>query len=312
MSYAKTWTFTINNPTELLDLEAIPDVEKAVYQEELAPETGTYHFQGCVVFKKRKTILAVKKAIHERAHLEVAKGTQLQNYKYCTKDDSRLPGSEPDILGDWLTGGQGTRTDLLSLRDAVLDGKTFVEIAKDDELTGALARSMRFVERLESDTSAATTRRPDIHVTFHYGPPGTGKTHCAGCDGDPADVYMYDGGFWDRYTGQHTVVLDEVGGHTCSPLTLNRICDKYPYTANIKGRTAPMVADRIHLTSNFLPRSWWGPHTKFNEEALYRRIHEAHWHHGFKQYRKYVTDEEGTACDKMIADIARKTFVYTN
>jgi len=309
MSYAKCWLFTINNPTELLDLEDIPDVKRAVYQEEIG-ENGTHHLQGFVVFNKRKRITQVKEAIDDRAHLEVAKGTQMQNYKYCTKDDTRVAGSEPDIIGDWLNCGQGTRTDILSLRDAVRDGKTFTEIADDDELTGALARSMRFYERLESDTVSESARRPGIYCTLHYGPAGTGKSHCAGCDGDPKDVYMYDGGFWDGYKGQPTVILDEIGGHTCSPLTLNRVLDKYPYQANIKGRSAPMVAERIHLTSNYLPRLWWGQNTKFSEEALYRRIHEAHWHYDFKKYRKYVTDEEGTACDKMISDIARKSFVH--
>jgi len=81
---AKRWCFTLNNPLEgeMID----PDlVEYAVVGEETAPETGTRHFQGFVIFKTKKRLTQCKKIL-PRAHWEIAKGTVEENYAYCTKD----------------------------------------------------------------------------------------------------------------------------------------------------------------------------------------------------------------------------------
>jgi len=47
---------------------------------------------------------------------------------------------------------------------------------------------------------------------------------------------MYDGhnGFWNGYTGQSTVLLDEMGGHIMPPLLFQRLCDGYPLILNTK------------------------------------------------------------------------------
>lgn len=47
---------------------------------------------------------------------------------------------------------------------------------------------------------------------------------------------------------------------------------------------------RVDLTSNYLPSSWWSEKTKYNEGAIYRRIHEVHWHYEYQKYRRYVSD----------------------
>lgn len=229
----------------------------------------------------------------------VAKGTAKENFKYCTKDESRVGG--PYTFGMFPDVGQGERKDIHALRDAALTGRSFIDCASDDTLLPTLARSMRFFERMEADSKARFTDRTPPYTIFHYGPAGTGKTHCACAGIEPADLFMFDGGFWDGYTGQSNVVLDEFGGHTLPPLALNRLLDKYPYTLNIKGRSAPCRAEHIHITANYLPNTWWSDKTRFNWEALARRIQECHHHHHYKQFTRYVSDEAGTAIDKMIA-----------
>jgi len=101
------------------------------------------------------------------------------------------------------------------------------------------------------------------------------------------------------------IILDEFGGHCLTPLMLQRLCDVYPMVANVKGGHVPMHATDIHITSNYLPNQWWSEKTKFNSDAIYRRIHTVHWHYAYKKYRLFNSDVkgqlEGCAMNKFMA-----------
>jgi len=109
---AKRWVFTLNNYTEeeVEHLTTVgPTVEYLIFAKEIAPDTGTPHLQGFVVFHSQLYLAAVKAIVGERAHLEVARGSPSQNEKYCRKDDT-----PEDCIFSWgvLPGPQGRRTDL--------------------------------------------------------------------------------------------------------------------------------------------------------------------------------------------------------
>lgn len=89
-SAAANWCFTINDflstHTEYLHEHYMEWADYVVFGEEIAPTTGMPHLQGYVQFKKRQRLTAIKKIIcFDKAHLEIAKGTPEENYKYCTK-----------------------------------------------------------------------------------------------------------------------------------------------------------------------------------------------------------------------------------
>jgi len=112
---ARNWQFTLNNPVDYLAWP-FKDQVYGVYQLELAPRTGTPHFQGYIAFSKPKGLTALRKLL-PGAHLEIAQGTPEENFTYCTKTESRNPedGSGPfefGNIGDVKT--QGTRSDLIS------------------------------------------------------------------------------------------------------------------------------------------------------------------------------------------------------
>ncbi|QDJ95255.1 replication-associated protein [Capybara virus 24_cap1_1774] len=237
------------------------------------------------------------------AHWESANGSAEDNIKYCSKEETRIGG--PYIFG--TPSKQGRRSDLLDLRDAVRAGKRGVELFDDDLVAGAAIKYQRGVDAMVTAYTTAPSR-PNIRVVLHYGPAGTGKTHCAHVDG----AYYYDGsssGFWPGYKvylggcgawlvlftnifqGERIIVLDEFGGHTLQPLLFQRLCDVYPLTLSIKGGQVPCMAEEVHICTNYLPNEWWSAKTKFNQDAVYRRIHEVHWHYEFKKYRKFVTHE---------------------
>lgn len=104
---ARNWCFTSFKDAVALDEEC---VKYAVYQREIAPDTKKEHWQGFFVannpirFKKAKSIVK-----DETAHVEQCKGTPDQNIAYCTKEESRKPGTEPIEIGDRSKIGQGKR-----------------------------------------------------------------------------------------------------------------------------------------------------------------------------------------------------------
>jgi hypothetical protein len=87
------WLFTINNPTEddrtrILQLYEDDSFTKTLYTAtETAPTTGTQHIHGYLETANRhgKSLRQLTIKI-PRAHWEIARGTQQQNYDYITKN----------------------------------------------------------------------------------------------------------------------------------------------------------------------------------------------------------------------------------
>jgi len=94
----KTWCLTWNNPP----VETIETVEHVLrnecdyyaFQLELAPETGTPHWQMILSFKRRLRMTQVKQLLGPEVHCEATKNT-LASIKYCLKVASRAPGEVP-------------------------------------------------------------------------------------------------------------------------------------------------------------------------------------------------------------------------
>lgn len=310
--------FTQNNPEGLLgesDFRAI-GARYLVFQEEVG-DLGTHHLQGYVEMRQPVRFSHFREVI-PGAHWEPAKGTSDECEEYCTKEETRVGG--PYRWGS--RGGQGKRNDLITLREAIKEGKRGRELFDDDSCLGPAVRYSRGVEKLV-EAYDPPVRRDAILVTFHYGPAGkypspwgspaisslrlltfffffagSGKTHC--CHSD--DAYYFDGnnGFWEGYAGQSKVILDEFSGHVLTPLMFQRLCDKYPLMLNVKGGSMPCKVTEVHICSNYLPSQWWGEKTRYNQQAVYRRINVVHWHYDFKKLRVYLSDDSGYAMDKLV------------
>ncbi len=280
-------------------------VKYAVWQLEQG-ENGTPHYQGYIECGKTRRFSHFK-SILARAHFEKAQADTDANEAYCTKEEGRLDG--PWSFGERQKPGK--RNDLIKLRDCVKRGDSVTDILSSEEVAETALRHPQAL-RLLNDTFSKPQKRDDIHVTLHYGPPGTGKSHCAAED----DAYIFDGdanGFWLGYQGETHCIFDEFGGHCLKPMQLQRVCDKYPLTLNVKGGHMACKITKVDICSNYLPNQWWNEKTRYNELAIYRRIHEVHWHYEFGKYRRYVTtdgsrDPMESAMQKFLSDKHAKEY----
>jgi len=144
-SPAKQWSFTWNNYDDdsKTTIQSIYDESKAtyiVYQEEIAPTTGTPHLQGFIALAKKQRRNQVRNLL-PGCHLEkITRGTAERMIAYCKKDDSRKPNTEPVEMGDPPVAGK--RNDLESFKTAVKEGTSWEDLM--DSQSDVIARYMTF------------------------------------------------------------------------------------------------------------------------------------------------------------------------
>jgi len=217
MSYAKNWCFTINNnqitnEEFLSKLSRLENINYVVFQEEQGA-AGTRHLQGYIQLKVKKRLKWLRDNINDRAHYEVSKGSPDSNYKYCTKEDTRLNG--PYEYGE-ITKGAGRRKDLETVRDMIKENPFISMIELAEAQPEVLAKYPRFIFLLkkeyarptrtfftprfgwQQDLQEALRERPDPRkVKWYWEPTGNvGKSYFAlnYVDGGGRNGYVVTGG----------------------------------------------------------------------------------------------------------------------
>ncbi len=87
----KKFTFTLNNYTDqhIHDLVQFADIylQYIKYGKEIAPSTGTPHLQGWFITKKEQSKKTIIEEFPGKAHIEIMRGTELENQVYVSKDN---------------------------------------------------------------------------------------------------------------------------------------------------------------------------------------------------------------------------------
>lgn len=257
---SRNWCFTINNP-QSCPLPVPPSsVKLLVYQLEEGEE-NTSHIQGYVEFTTPVRMRAVKR-IYPRAHIEPRRGTRLQAVQYVVKEETRREGpwihpEEPlESLMNRLslaTTSTGRQSRLEEIKLKLDEGCSEATIA--DEHFGDWVRHFRaFREyKLMKTEPRSLSNAPRILVI--WGPTGTGKSrYCI--DNFPNAYWKQRSNWWDGYSGQKTIILDEFYGWIPYDLLL-RLCDRYPLLVETKGGQLHCLANTIIITSNTLPHEWY-------------------------------------------------------
>lgn len=285
---SKYFCFTVNNPTDdiktALRDRALFDrsgVSYIVWQVERG-ESGTPHIQGYIEFsgRQRPTSSRVKGVVGRRAHVEIRRGTAAEAAAYCKKEDSREePGYEWGVIS--RDGTQGTRNDLKRVKEAIDGGMGVLELY--DEHFAAMIRYRRSFQMYMNTKQG---RRPNdvgdfpaIHVEWWWGATGTGKTHEAWrhlltmTDGF-LEVYTKPGStkWWDGYTGQKSVLIDDIAPCMTHFSTLLKWLDRYPCQVEFKGGYIPLQATTIIITAPSKPEDLFHDKRGGAIEQLLRRI----------------------------------------
>lgn len=255
----RAWFITINNYTsdevETLKKEGRDEHCKyLVFQFEVGHECGTPHLHAFIYYKNPR-VWPKKK--FPRADIRVPMNND-NVIRYCTKSATRWDGP-------WEFGTrpkQGDRSDLEDLKDNIASGAMTVDQIVMTE-PAKYHQYGRTLERIESIKNRDKFRNFMTDGEWVRGEPGNGKSEYAFQGYTPQThfvVNMRDGGYWDNYTGQETVIFEDLKTPYELPWgELLTLVDCRPKTVKIKYKSpVPFLAKKVIITSVLTPAEVYG------------------------------------------------------
>lgn len=278
----RNFVFTLNNPTfdestymfrlvhsSLARKES--HIRYIVFQQEVAPQTNTHHFQGYVEFTRGKRISSASRFIcgTARCHIQFRMGNQEQAIAYCKKEDTREIGTRP------YEGGNPARAKPDKLSEVVEQlhrGSNVDDIANDFPQQYLLHKDKILDRFLE--LKGGRDQPPEIEI--FYGDTGTGKSFTAREENPVHYVAPWPVGgrwWWPDYKGEPCIILDEFR-HQIKFDTILQLFDRYSFSLESKGRSFQLQNCKIVITTNIDPKDWYPKVPSIHKDPLARRINE--------------------------------------
>lgn len=296
---SKNVCFTINNytPEQLAKVKALQDthgdkINYIVFQEEIGKQ-GTPHLQG---FTQLTKLLGVRqlRGLFGGGHFTSANGTIEQNRTYCTKDDTRRDGTSPYEYGTPRQSEKGRRNDLELAAKAFMQrdrgiANLVCEFPKQYVMYNRGLLSIRQVSIPERNF------KTDIY--WFSGPTGSGKSRLAYELFPSPTSYTKPptNKWWDSYSGQYAVIIDDYRPDFCTFAELLRLFDRYPLWIESKGGGTNFCSQVIIITCPKQPAATWCNRTEEDLAQLSRRITGCYtFPEQEEQARTDVTSTHGT------------------
>jgi Mor family transcriptional regulator len=230
------------------EMDTKQQIKYIIYQGELCKD-GKKHIQGFLQFHKKKRMSAIKKLFNDNTlHIEPMRGTPEQARLYCTNEYIDKEGNKKEIWFQQIEYGEidhtisGTRTDLIALKDKLVQGERLDNIlinSTDNKEIHNILQYNRTLKKLEQTIRYESTKtqllkqfenikwnkiqtkilqiiadRPDDReVNWIYDEDGnTGKSYLSKYLQLTEDLYYITGGKQNDilygYEGQEIVIID--------------------------------------------------------------------------------------------------------
>lgn len=221
-----------------------------VFGYEIAPTTGTPHLQGYTSWDNKKSADKFIAEISPKLSVRTCDESAQTNANYCKKKESKDPTKNPSYEEFGEMPRQGKRTDWCGALEKIKNGQAIEDVIDDQP---QLLPCIRALENYKSKQLKPKNR--PVEVIVLWGDAGSGKSRWA-YETYP-DLYSKSPNkWWDGYTGQTTILLDDYYGYIPFTELLN-VLDRYPYHAEIKGGHVWAQWTTVILTSNKPPNKWY-------------------------------------------------------
>ncbi len=212
-------------------------------------------------------------------HIEVAKGSPQQNLDYISKQCGL------DKLNQWGTidlGGQGRRTDIEGVAEAIVEGAGLVEL-----LTIAPTAILKWPNGvkllIETVAIASVPEYRKVKTTVYWGKTGAGKTYSASwqqthpsCHQAPSVQWSVRGipKRWPSYRGQKRLIIDDFKDSHMALGVLMSLLDEVRQELPIMTSHKLSAWTEVYITSQFDPQTWYPGVEQERRDALARRINK--------------------------------------
>ena len=294
----KMWCFTIFYRDLGTDIRLPEELHIAmsfmVYQQEICPTTERHHIQGfCrflkdIRFSQAKANLQIAFRTLIGPHLSISNGSVSQNVAYCTKVDTRVPGTQPVVLGtppSNESNGKPSSTPLIC-KALLGDRLSPIQALRDPEIDDRVKTyALRYAKTWNYLLSSMIEERSllvDPKVIVFYGVPRSGKTKLAH-EMFPSSYIKGSGKWWDHYYGQTSVIYDDFDGSSMCFGDWKRVVDRYPMLVEPKGGSCQLASTVHIITTNVYPSHWWSKKVTGQDgrDAIWGRISEL-WYFPFR------------------------------
>ena len=257
----KRWCFTINNPTSddkfWEDSENEEQMDFIAVQYEVG-EMGTPHYQGFLILKRKNRLSWLKSNFNSRAHWEKTRGSDIEAYQYCIKDDTHPPGSYRWERGT-LKNCQKRRS-REELEETVIEevDELKEKFKPPAEINSQVLARPGFLAAYNALTADLLgPYRPKLSIITMVGPPGTGKSFAINTLFPKAGrAIIGNGGTWFANPTSKVMVFEEFAGQIQLQKMLKYL-DPYPMALEIKGGMRPAMYETVIITSNTRPDGWY-------------------------------------------------------
>jgi len=232
--------------------------------KETCPETNREHWHVYVEFKKMKRSTLLNRLGGDKK----VKCLQVQMkdayIAYCKKDGNFTEGGT-------MSGGQGARTDLKGIVDALKAGTKLQDIMLENpEVYCRYRNGLKDIAAVVIQKSLPDWR--DIDVVLMTGPTGCGKTREAW--NFSLNRYKIMGtmlNWWQDYEGQDTLIIDEYNNDV-KITALLPLLDGYECRLAVKGGHTYANWTKIFITTNLTVEELHRDAKPEHKKALMRRI----------------------------------------
>lgn len=323
------------------------EVTYLCYGLEQGSEESTFHWQGMIIFNRKKRFQGVKHYFGcNHMHIEVMKGTPLESKRYCLKDYLHKPDDNGVIDCDLCMAHDDPEDlkdgEMCPRTDPDMYGEHYVNLPHSlKENAGQKLRdqkSLAFVKAVHGGLSkyeaafkfpsfimkgtyervlhaVKESREGAAKVIYIHGIPGIGKTTSVMRELKARGIKYYkkvpNQKWFDGYSCQKYCVMDEYSSDI--PVTsFNAMMDPDPPALPVKGGFVPNCAETYFVLSNLDPEVEQYPNVKLNQpnvhKAFMRRLSVCFEYHPKPGTQPYEWGRDLRELVKLALDVPPRNF----
>ena len=292
------WFFTAKGHDDLVYDES--KVKFIRYARETGKGENAYkHLQGFIGMKKKTRLAGVKSIFapphNQTIHLQVQKGRFDQCEVYCTKENTFCHsfGQYPK------THKQSAMTKWDRARSLIDAGK--VEDIRQESFELWTRYHHKFYEDYNRQNPPTRHQAPLEHRNIWlYGKSGSGKTSLVYDTFAEKDIYLKNlNKWWDHYTGQPVVFIDEVHPKWVGIDALKKWADRYPFNPEVKNGHLGNIRPHHIIVCTQYTIDQCTEDDKELRDALHRRFDVCHVdeiRHPFRNFNPFRVTVQDVLC----------------